>query len=280
MNYRRGLMYITRFCAVIFSVVFISCNSQSLMLDDVRSEDVNIANTKLEVIKSGYTDKLEIFFKRTENDSVKAGNVLEKYKIIQHLTHLRKMDSGGKKYYLLEKDDITRMINSVTEGIYLDYILINKNGDIIYTNNNDDIFGTNVNTGYEESPLQKCFINRTGVYFEDISYMAPSSKIYSLYISTPVYVEGNYHGVLILQVEIKKIIELLEKGAEILSRDGIIRVTPDTGRVFSRFNFFEKIDMEALDKSGVTELNNSNGRFRLYRFRFKEINWIVADKEL
>jgi hypothetical protein len=202
-------MMINRLSVIFLTLLFFSCSSQPVIVDAPQSGDIY---------------KLEKFFLRSETDSVNAGAVLEKYKIIQHLTHLRRMDTGGKKYYLLEKDDITKMINSVTEGIYLDYILINKHGDIIYTNKNKSLFGSNVNSGFEASPLYKCFMNRTGVYFGDVSYITPSSSIFSLYISSPVYVEGNFHGVLILQVDTKKISGILDNGTEVFSRDGIIRV--------------------------------------------------------
>ncbi|HPS87457.1 MAG TPA: hypothetical protein PLY36_11970 [Spirochaetota bacterium] len=255
-------MNISRFYILIFSVILLSCGTQPVKVADVKSGDIA---------------SLDSFFKRSELDSSKAGAVIEKYKIIQHLTHLWKMDRGGKKYYLLEKDDITEMINSVTEGIYLDYILINKNGDIVYTRKNDELFGTNVNHGYEATPLQKCFLNRTGVYFEDVAFLSPSSKIYSLYISSPVYVEGNFHGVLILQVGVNKISGILEPETEILSRDGIIRVSSLEEKVFSKYPEFEGIDMKSLDRDGAVFLNSTEGKHKFLKFSFKEINWIIIN---
>jgi len=257
-------MNISRVYILILSVVFFSCSTSPV---------------KVENVKSGEISKLESFFKRSELDSVKAGNVLEKQKIIQHLTHLRRMDSGGKKYYLLEKDDITEMINSVTEGIYLDYILINQHGVVIYTNNNDELFGLNINSGYEATPLHKCFSSRTGTYFEDVSFLSPSSKIYSLYVSSPVYVEGSFHGVLILQVEIKKINEILEAGTEILSRDGVIRVSSEGDKIFSQYPGFDKIDLNSLDRNNTFILNDNNQKLSFFKFNFKEIQWILMNQK-
>jgi len=249
---------------LILVMIFVSCSKTPV---------------KIEVAAPGNISKLESFFKRSEFDSKNAVNVLEKQKIIQHLTHLWNMDRGGKKYYLLEKDDITEMINSVTKGIYLDYILINKNGDIIYTKKNDELFGTNVNKGYEATPLKNCFSNKSNVFFEDISYIAPSSKVYSLYISSPVYVEGSFHGILILQVDVKKISGILEPGTEIISRDGIIRVSSFEERVFSKYTEYDKIDMAGLDSSGLILSKQAEFTLRFLKFNFKEINWVLINKE-
>jgi hypothetical protein len=257
-------MKINRLSAFLFILLFLSCSSKPVIVD---------------LPQSGNIDNLKKFFIRSEADSVKAGAVLEKYKIIQHLTHLRRMDSGGKKYYLLEKDDITKMINSVTEGIYLDYILINKHGDIIYTNKNESLFGSNVNSGFETSPLYKCFMNRTEVFFGDVSFITPSSSIYSLYISSPVYVEGSFHGVLILQVDTKKISGVLDNGTEIFSRDGIIRITPSDERIFSKYGEFDKLDMQSLDVNGVVYSGIKDEKLRFSKFVFKDINWILMNKE-
>lgn len=259
------------FIFFIFPVILLSYCTQPVKVEIVKP---------VEVKKQSDVDALEKFFERSENDSIKAGNVLQKHNIIQHLTHLRKMDRGGKKYYLLEKDDITEMIKSVTEGIYLDYILINKDGDIVYTKKNDELFGINVNSGYDTSPVQKCFLKRSGVYFEDVSFINPSSKVYSLYISTPVYVEGNFHGVLVFQVDTKKICEILEPGTEIFSRDGIIRVTAFGDRIFSKFSGLQNIDMNSLDNNGVTSSVCTDGKIIFSKFNYKEINWILMNKGL
>jgi hypothetical protein len=246
-------------------IVFFSC----------AGENVRIENTK----NTTELDKLESFFKRSELDSIKAGNVIEKHRIIQHLTHLRLMDSGGKKYYLLEKQDITEMINSVTEGIYLNYILINKIGDIVYSKNNDDLFGLNIDKGYESTPIKKCFSNRRGVYFEDITNAVPLSESYSLFISSPVYVEEDFHGVLILQIDVKKINEILETGTEILNRDGIFKVTSIEEKISSKYSEFDKINIDTLDNNEVFRLNTHNGKLKFLKFSFKNISWILLSKE-
>ena len=249
-------------------IVLLSC-----VREDVRIEDTNFK-------KSTELDKLESFFKRSELDSIRACNIIKKHRIIQHLTHLRAMDSGGQKYYLLEKDDITEMINSVTEGIYSNYILINKIGDIVYSKNNDDLFGLNINKENEPVPIKRCFSNRGGVYFEDITNEAPLSKNYSLFVSSPVYVGEDFHGVLILQIDAKKINEILDTGTEILNRDGLFKVSPFEDKLLSKYSEFYKINLDILDKNEVFLLSTHNEKLKFSKFSFKNINWILMNREL
>jgi hypothetical protein len=220
---------------------------------------------------------LEDFFKRSDRDALMAMEVIEKHRIIQHLTHLKKMNSGGRKYYLLEKDSITEMIRSVTEGIYLDYILINRHGDIIYSRSNDSLFGQDVNSGYESTPLKRCFSMRgSETYFDDVSTITPGSSVYSLFVSRPVYVEQSFHGVLILQVDIKKIAELLERDTDIISREGIVRVTGDNTRILSRYTSFSRIGLNISRAGSFTE---GSERVFYRPFNFRNISWIVLTRK-
>jgi len=254
---------------ILLIIISISCSAPP---------EKKVQVNKTENFKSENLTRLQKFFKRSELDSIRAKKVIEKHRIIQHLSHLKKMDNGRKKYYLLEKDNITEMIKSVTEGIYIDYILINKHGEIVYTKNNEELFGSNVNDGFD-SPLKKCFLNRDNVFFEDVSFILPSSKVYCLQISSPVFVENNFHGILVLQVEIKKINEILDSGTEIFSRDGVIRVTPFSERIFLKYNGYDNIKITGLENNNSVFVNLPAGKIRFSGFNYKEITWILAQKE-
>ncbi len=252
------------FLLIVFAL---SCSAPPVKKETAKAEqDTNISS-------------LEKFFKRSESDSLRAGEVIQKRNIIQQLTHLKLMDKGGKKYYLLERENITAMISAVTEGIYLDYILINKHGDIIYTKNNNSLFGTNVNEGYEATPLKKCFSMKRGVYFEDVSLLTPASTTYSLYVSAPVYVEQNFHGILVLQIDISKIKEILEKDTDVINRDGIIKITSDYSRINSRIPGYSDLNLDKTDKDGRPISVISTGEMDLKPFNFNSIQWLLVKKK-
>lgn len=237
---------------------------------------------KVEVKKPGNDaniSSLEKFFSRSEADSVRAGEVIEKHNIIQQLTHLKLMDTGGRKYYLLERENITEMINSVTEGIYLDYVLINRHGEIIYTRSNDSLFGTNVNEGYEDTPLKKCFAMRRGVYFEDVSLITPSATTYSLYVSSPVYVQQNFHGILVLQIDISKINAILEKDTDVINRQGVIKIAADYSRINSQIAGYSTLNIDEVDRLGKLRIVTDADDIDLKSFNFNSIQWILVKKK-
>lgn len=253
-----------KFLVLLIIIISVGC-SREVKNPKPSSENMDVKN-------------LADFFKRSDKDAFMAMQVIEKHRIIQHLTHLRKMNSGGRKYYLLERDSITEMIRSVTEGIYLDYILINRHGDIIYSRSNDSLFGQDVNSGYESTPLKRCFSMREReTYFDDVSTITPGSSVYSLFVSRPVYVEESFHGILILQVDIRKIAELLESETDIISREGIVRVTGDNTRILSQHASFSRIGLQT-ETGGFFREGGSTVHF--VPFNFRNISWIVLSKKI
>lgn len=223
---------------------------------------------------------LEGFFKTTEADAFRAKQVVEKDKIIFNLTHLKLMNTGGTKYYLLERENITEMINAVTEGIYLDYILINRSGDIIYTRANDSIFGSNINTGFEDTPLRRSYLNRDAVHFEDVSMVSTASTILGLYVSVPITSEDGFQGTLILQIDIERINHMFNEKTDIVSREGLIRVASDRKRILSQYYGFADIDIPSLDRDSIWSDIKSGARTDYSVFKYKNISWIIARKEL
>jgi len=251
---------------IISAVVFLSCASPE--------KQVSIPPVMFDL------STLEGFFKTAESDAVKAKQVVEKDKIIFNLTHLKLMNTGGRKYYLLERENITEMINAVTEGIYLDYILINRSGDIIYTRIDDSIFGSNINKGFEDTSLRRCYLSREMVHFEDVSAMSTASSILGLYVSVPIISEEGFQGTLILQIDIDRINRLFDEKTDIISREGLIRVTADRTRILSQYYGFKAIDIPSLDRDSSWSDDSSGSRTDYSVFKYKNISWIIAHKGL
>lgn len=193
-------------------------------------------------VDNGLSGKIKSFLVRTELDSKNAGSIIEKHKIIQQLTHLRRMNNGGKKFYLLEKENITEMINAVTVGVYDDYVLINKHGRLIYSRSNDDLFGVDIKHGFEDSPLYRLFLSsKNRIHFHDISPMSSQRHGANLYVSVPVFVQNNFHGILILTINYKKLNEYSGIKFQIIDDRGIIRVSQEYSNIYKGYDQFAQV---------------------------------------
>ncbi len=172
------------------------------------------------------SDPLRAFFALCEKDMARATAVIEKRALIDNLTHLQLMNSGGDRFYLLEREGITEMLRAVTQGNYSDFILVNGNGTVIYTMANDDLFAKNLKTYKPDSPLGRCFGGKKApLHLEDVSEFPRSSGSYRMLIAGNVYRQGVPRGVFIVQIDMEKIFHAAGEGTVIASMDGLVRVS-------------------------------------------------------
>ena len=146
---------------------------------------ISCTSTRIEKIpEKSSEDPFKNFFLRCEKDINNASKAVIENDIIKNLYHLQYMNSGGQKYYLLERESISQMIASVTSDIYSDYIIINKSGKILYTRTNNSIFGKNVKSHLKQTAYSKSFLNSTPkMYIQDIVALSPAEKQYSILLS-------------------------------------------------------------------------------------------------
>ncbi|HOO72527.1 MAG TPA: hypothetical protein PK926_12265 [Spirochaetota bacterium] len=219
---------------------------------------------------------LEDFFIRCEQDIERASKVILDHDIIKNLTHLKMMNAGGRKYYLLERESISDMINAVTEGVYADYILINKEGDIIYTRTNDDIFGKNVRTSLAKTPLKACYENRDiPVFFQDVTPLSDANGEYYIFVSTKVKGGNTFPGIFILQFDVEKLREVLDKKTDIIGADGLFRLSGKPITPYTPYEYFSNINAPN-PKNGDRGVFSRPGGTTSYRFFSHDtINWIL-----
>ena len=240
---------------------------------------------KQEIIPTGdFIDvkTIEDFFRRCEKDINRAREVIIKRDLIKNLTHLQNMDSGGKKYYLLERENITGMIKAVTENTYHDFILINKSGTVIYTMKSDDLFGKNVRTTLKSTPLNRCYENRnSGIHLEDMSISESLGNIYAIFISTKVTGDNSFPGIFILQVGADKIAELLSKKTAVIGTDGRYRIIHDREKMLLDYPYADRITVGAGPENDRIYRFNLPGKGDIhYRFfKFKNLSWIIVSED-
>lgn len=226
-------------------------------------------------------DNLNKFFKICNMDIEKAVKVIADNKMIGMLTYLKRMDMEGRKYYLLERENLTAMIKSVTEGTYSDLILINNSGVIIYTMINDDIFGKNVKTHLKDTALDTCFrrSSEIGFYIDDISFFPSDTGGPKLFASFPDKADNYTKGVFIMQIDSDIIEHIFQKRTIIIGRDGKYRIDKNRENILKPYEFFNKIDFENLNKSKRQFIQIENKNYIYYPFSYNSLSWIVFSEE-
>jgi hypothetical protein len=223
-------------------------------------------------------EPLKVFFGQCEQDINRAADVVLEHDLVKNLTHLSDMNRGGRKYYILERESTTRMINAVTAGIYSDYILINRHGRVVYTRTNDRIFGMNVRGSYLQStPLRRCYENREGIHIEDSSRISSNDNGYYLFISRKVSGENTMPGILILQVNVERLQQLLSKETVAIDLTGRLRLSRNQDHISRPYDHADLIN---LDPSPEERMKNHLVRSRTplsYRyFDYRNLSWVLV----
>ncbi len=221
---------------------------------------------------------LEDFFVRCGQDVNRAAKVVLDNDIIKNLTHLKMMDGGGRHYYLLERESISAMISAVTVGVYADYVLINKDGDIIYTRQNDDIFGKNVRTSLAKTPLKTCYENRdVPVFFHDVTTLNEFDGKYYILVSTKVKGGDTVPGIIILQFDVEKLRSVLDVKTDIIGFDGLYRLSGKNVTPLTPYEGYGSIGTEKLKMLNQYAVTLPSGSPVLCRyFSHGSIEWILV----
>ncbi len=173
----------------------------------------------------GYTiTPLGNLLAQCENDLKKGSEVIRERDIIKNLTHLQRMDSGGAKYYILERENISKMIAAVTDGVYRDFILLNRKGTVVYTKDDDSIQGKNVRTSLAGTPLQDCFTGQDDLGFGSLSW-TPFRQGEFLYPSLRIHGGERSSGIFVLKIKTQKLRDLLSPGTRVLDKQGIVLIS-------------------------------------------------------
>jgi hypothetical protein len=221
---------------------------------------------------------LKSLFELCESDLEKAKKVIIERDLIKMLTHLQHMDRGGDKYYLLERDGITSMIKSVTEGIYSDFVLINGEGTVVYTMKNDGIFARNVRTTLGKTALGLCYANReTKPFIASVASAPLYWDGYYIAISTEVTAPGTMPGIFILMVDMEKVQRLVGEKSFIIGPMGTYEVAGDRQKIHTTYADFDRINLsDPANNLTVHRFSRSAGGSAVYRlFHFSNLRWVI-----
>jgi hypothetical protein len=225
--------------------------------------------------KLPHIDRLTMFFETCESDIKKAVKVISDTKMTDNLTHLMKMDSGGRKYYLLERENLTNMIMSVTEGSYSDLILINSNGLIVYTMKDDDLFGKHVKHHFKNTPLSNIFIKSENNFFiEDVSIFPDQNGEPVIFLAFPDKTDSITRGIFIIKINTDIISSIIGNDI-IISRDGRYRICKERELLLKDYRLFYLIEQDNLKDNIRYNFYNDPYRYEYYTFNYNSLSWII-----
>ncbi len=231
---------------------------------------------KMAEVKKPDKDRLTAFMDLCKRDLDRAGEIIIEKDIVKNLTHLQFMNAGGKRYYLLERENITRMIQAVTKGVYSDYILVNKKGTILYTRDNNKIFGKNVRSHLKSTPLKTAWDRRNiPVFFSTVTMMDKFSGRHLMFVSRKLSGGKSFPGILILQVNAETILGNLVKGEEVLNSEGTYILTEKKERILTPCPFFTPLKAVLREKKQGT-VSLPGGKTAAFRiFNYETLFWII-----
>jgi hypothetical protein len=188
------------------------------------------------------------------------------------------MDRGGKKYYLLERESITKMLKSVTEGLYSDYILINQPGFIIYSMVNDEIFGKSIKSTLKHSALNRCHANHTLEYFIEDNYLTSERDAEKFfYLSSTVQGGNTNPGIFILEIDPQKILDLAGPKSRILNLKGEVIISGEKKEIGKPFSKVEMINLNPV-YSKIFSFKADKIKYRYRFFQYMNIEWVVINE--
>ena len=196
------------------------------------------------------------------------------------VTYKNEFEKNGKKFNSTIPLHEKFFYKVLSENGFYDIFLISTSGDIVYSVTKESDIGTNLMSGvYSKTNLGKVYKNSMSLLeteFSDFEYYLPSNSD-AAFISIPVYGENEILGVLAIQINNQKIIEIFndKKGlgetgeffaAKINKYNNIISTTPlknNKKSVLEEFQFPDNKELPvykaANGEQGVGILNDYVG---------------------
>lgn len=211
---------------------------------------------------------IETFFATYEKDLKNTARVIIEKELIKNLTHLQRMNNGGDRYYLLERESLTSMIQELYSYTYDETILTNSSGTIIYTMYEDKLlsksalsFSKNIGIVFAEAKKGQQFIL-------DVCEFPDLSGNFLLFFGYPVMNGTTCEGVLITALNARKVREITKIGLCAFDSQGIIRIHIDPLKILKPSSVYGKI------ATAREELPNG-----VTRFSYRSIEWFIIDSE-
>ena len=248
---------------ILLFAIFIGCTT------------ISIVEPKLE------DDKLHSFFKYVKFDLDNYGEIAIQEDLVKFLSHFQNMDSGGKRYYLIERENISKMIESAIQQIYSDYILLDAKGNIIYSKSNNTIFASNIGKRVTDSFLLQNLLSNDFKYYITNPLRIegyPSKKV--ILVCKKILCSETFPGFAVLQIDVDKINLLLKKNEFILAHNGTCLFANEIQNTDKIYKYFSHLEIDNLESSKYNAAEINKKLTLIYgSFSTENINWIVTEEK-
>ncbi|WP_415884936.1 methyl-accepting chemotaxis protein [Neptuniibacter sp. QD37_6] len=171
------------------------------------------ALNKLQAVRSIKQNQIESYFAERE------GDVMMLSEMINSMTSAGHTLNSIEQMLGVEGGDNSFFAKYINAYDYYDLFLINPAGTVFYTVTREADYGTNLISGpYRDSGLAKAFRNardENKFVLEDFAPYAPSANAPASFIAYPIQQNGQFAGVVALQLSIEKIGSIMQE------RDGM-----------------------------------------------------------
>ena len=218
-------------------------------------------------------DPVQQFFTAFENDLTNTTKIIASNELIKNLTHLQRMDFGGSRFYPLERDALTKMIQSLSSYTYAECFLLNGTGTVIYTMFDDKMFSRNAESFQNSLAILFRHCKEGEPYVMDVSDFPELAGSKRLYFGMPVKRGLNVEGVLIAALNAADVMKYAAIQEEAVDRNGIIRLSRRSEDLLTE-NAAVKAAAENNPGNDLTaESAGQEYRYRLFSFR--NIRWFI-----
>lgn len=214
------------------------------------------------------------FFGIIERDLNNTASVITNNELIRNLTHLQRMDSGGNHYYPLEREALTKMIQSLSTHPYADCFLLNASGTVIYTMYENRLFSKNAESFPKSLAAPHRHAKAGEPWIVDTAEFPEMNGGPRLLFSIPVKRGSEIEGALIAALNESDIAGALALKGKAVDRLGIIRLSSDASELFTAVP-----DLNLEDVAAAKSAETASGRVRLTPFAFRNLQWIIVTPE-
>ncbi len=226
-----------------------------------------------------YSHFIISFFDRYIEDLERAETVVKKNDMIQNLSHLQRMNTGGKRYYLLERKSLTALLQSITMEQYHDIILTDRGGRVLYTMHNDTLFNTVISRQDKETPLSRCYkkaIKGNIFIHEPAQYSRLSSSIL-IFVSFPVTIDNEPAGLLIAVIKNDLLVADKPRDLLVLNSSGDLAVTAHPQNLGKNI-IPENAMPTGIHENKIFSISYNKKIYHLTPVIYKNINWLITRK--